>query len=780
MTMTNRIARGVALALSAAVVSCRDAVVPVTPLTPPTPPVAAPAPPAGIMEIRIAGIGTPNMSASATVPVALGPRGARFTLAVPKNGDGSGDGTIQLQSLSTGSFTSGTRGSGGVRYVWATFNVRNAQSGGTAYNTPRTNLTFFATNTGINASAMSQLLRFDGSAASTSIATQIKPTGNVSQLNGQLVSSQADVLQIITGAEAAALGSSILPYGFVVHNASNGGRTLAASPAANQFDGVVTFAFSFPLQGTADADPYTVVGQFQAADDSQTRITQSLQEQGAGQTAFETRATAISAAQVTTLPGGAYSGGISSRRICFVRIAGTSASPTATLVNTTAASFTSFSPNPFATNGSGQFLPTTTSLSAIGDCPFSNAPTAQNFVVNGNLRGRYFLTGSYTTSEPASVNTPTGTFFPGEEVDLTATTGLGSTTGLPFVSRLRIATTAGSGTFGTATSYTVGAGPRNVQVADLNRDGKLDIVTLDVTDGTLSMLLGNGDGTFAARTTLPTAPANAGPYAIGDVNGDGKLDIVVFNPNGFPDAVLGAGSLDVLPGNGDGTFGAAISSVSRSASAVTSVILGEVNGDGALDAIMHNQANVVFLAGNGNATFGGQTVVMTAGSPFQFALGNADHSGNYAIFAATQNGIIVSGTTVSTGARRGVALGDFNNDGWLDMALAAGGGAAVHLNTGTGSFNSAVTTFGSGNANAVVVGDVNGDGKLDIVLALGSADAVEVLIGNGDGTFGAGTNYTVGDNPLSVALADVNGDGRLDIITANSNAGTVSVLLGQP
>jgi hypothetical protein len=289
------------------------------------------------VEITISGIGTSQMSASASVPVDA--RVPSFSLSAPGLAGGGGDGTIQLQPLSTGSFTSGSRSAGGVRYMYASFRVRNAQSNGTAYDTQRRNLTFLAVATGstVNGTAVSAMRRFDGSSADASLALALLPTGAVTQeRDGAVTSRFPDVLQLYQESEiidvSAPAGANVLPYGFVVSNpATAGSRTLPASPGPDQFDGVVTFAFRVPLQSTAAADPFTVSVMMLAMEDDETRITQSLEEQGAGQPAFEQRAAALSATSVTLLGGGDYDGLLPARMLCSVRTAGPVNAPTATL-----------------------------------------------------------------------------------------------------------------------------------------------------------------------------------------------------------------------------------------------------------------------------------------------------------------------------------------------------------------------------------------------------------------------------------------------------------------
>ena len=343
----------------------------------------------------------------------------------------------------------------------------------------------------------------------------------------------------------------------------------------------------------------------------------------------------------------------------------------------------------------------------------------------------------------------------------------------------------GDGTFQAAVSYDAGAMQSySVAVADLNGDHHPDIVVTtfyaanaynnDYADGSVGVLLGNGDGSFQPVVNYYSGGGQTYGVAIADLNGDGKPDLLVAN------ASVGKGSggndnaLGVLLGNGDGTFQHA-TSYATGAIGGFSVVVADMNGDGKADAVMSEQ----YPGPNGPAAVG----VM---------LGNGDGSFRAPVIYASE-----------TYADNTIAAVDVNGDGKLDMVIAARGisctgcvgGVSVMLGNGNGTFQSPVA-YGTGTSNptySVAVADLNGDGKPDIVAAsscisnISCVSSAAVLLNNGDGTFKPAVNYpTNGQAARSVTIGDVNGDGKPDIVVANSCAsgdsyctsGTLGVLLG--
>ena len=146
------------------------------------------------------------------------------------------------------------------------------------------------------------------------------------------------------------------------------------------------------------------------------------------------------------------------------------------------------------------------------------------------------------------------------------------------------------------------------------------------------------------------------------------------------------------------------------------------------------------------------------------------------------NGTFQTGVTYTTAASpEGVALGDFNGDGKLDMAVTGSNGVvSIFLDNGNGTFGTRTDYTVAGSPMFVIAADLNGDGKLNLVTANWTGCDITVLLGNGDGTFGNRTDYSTGTNsyPDSVAAADLNGDGKLDLVACNMGTNTVSVFLG--
>jgi hypothetical protein len=287
--------------------------------------------------------------------------------------------------------------------------------------------------------------------------------------------------------------------------------------------------------------------------------------------------------------------------------------------------------------------------------------------------------------------------------------------------------------------------PQAVATADLNGDGVPDIVYTDgISPYALHVLLGNSDGTFSHKADI-VLPGGVGPIInLADVTNDGVIDIIVGG------ATSSGGEIAVLPGKGDGTFGAAvITSVSHngsnggSASFDSNIAIGDVNGDGIVDLVA--------------ADFESATIYVLLG----------DNTGKFTLSS-------MLGPYYFTG-RTQTYLHDLNGDGDLDIVVndSVGGVTYVLLGNGSGSFQSET----SYNSRALLFTDVNGDGYPDLV-GTASPGQVQVLLGNSNGTFGSPTVIaTVPSSDYLVGAGDFNGDGITDLLLI-SPAG-VAVALGK-
>jgi hypothetical protein len=330
--------------------------------------------------------------------------------------------------------------------------------------------------------------------------------------------------------------------------------------------------------------------------------------------------------------------------------------------------------------------------------------------------------------------------------------------------------------------YAVGANPKAVAVADLTGNGIPDIVTANrYSADTVSVLLGNGDGSFQNAVDYP-----AGPYpnavAVGDFNGDGRLDLAVAD---------NYGGVSVLLNNGDGSFQAPVNY--PAGIQPVDVAVGDFTGDGILDIVTANSygRGVSVLLGNGDGTFRPPVNYYLGGEepePGGVAVGDFTGDGIADIAVSSYDSYLIEwhvdvllakgDGTFQYAHRYDGSMGgqlvaaDLTGNGLLDLIDMGWGGAHILRGKGDGSF--APSKFYYTGGNYVAVADVNGDGIPDLLGSDTSGGTVNLLLGNGNGTFQPYDTYATGSQPKFLAAADLNGDGFPDFVTVNGDS-TISV-----
>ncbi len=375
---------------------------------------------------------------------------------------------------------------------------------------------------------------------------------------------------------------------------------------------------------------------------------------------------------------------------------------------------------------------------AVPDLGWSNRPDQTTTILMGNGDGTFRSHVLYETSvTPGAV--ATADFNEDGKLDLVV--GWDPSATDPSNGRIDVLLSNVNGGYDPHTSYATGNLPASVAVGDFNKDGHMDVAvandgTATTPDNTVSVLVGNGDGTFQSQVLYPVGN---NPLAItaADVNGDGNLDLIVSNSG---DTTPTAG---VLLGNGDGTFQG--QKTSTLGGIVTSMAVADLNGDGHPDlvALLSKANRVATLLGKGDGTYK---------TPVQFATGSAPMS---------------------------VAVGDLNSDGKIDVAVVNNKDATlgILMGNGDGTLKPQVPYITPSAPTSVVLGNFNGDSKLDLLVSSQYANNASLFLGNGDGTLTTPVAYGTGWQPLALTAADLDLDGTLDVVSANAGVRSVSVIM---
>jgi hypothetical protein len=355
------------------------------------------------------------------------------------------------------------------------------------------------------------------------------------------------------------------------------------------------------------------------------------------------------------------------------------------------------------------------------------------------------------------------------------------------------------------TTLNTGTNPDFVVTGDLNQDNFQDLVVANFTDGTLSVFLGGGLGSFGTPSTVTVGK---GPTWIATGNFNAKT-----NTGGIIDLAVANevdNTVSILLGNGDGTFTAAPSSplVLPSGSSPTSIAVGDFNKDGFSDlAVVNMGANTVSVfLGNGDGTFKPPTTVVTGSAPtsivaaafnpsapsiIDLAVTNSTDN-TLEVFIGNGDGTFQKGVTYNTGVTPNyVAAADVDVDGILDLVVtdsgvatssnSVGNSVSVFLGNGDGTFIKPGSTrldFPAGtNPTSITIADFNADGLPDLAVTATGDNSFALLLGAGGGLFDSPIEVPVGTTPDSGATADFNGDGLPDLAISNFGSNTVSVIL---
>jgi hypothetical protein len=379
----------------------------------------------------------------------------------------------------------------------------------------------------------------------------------------------------------------------------------------------------------------------------------------------------------------------------------------------------------------------------------------------------------------------------------------------------------GDGTFEARRDFVTGGSPNDVVAADLTGDGVLDFATLG--SRTVSLLTGNGDGSFGTRVLSPALGRS--PVETGDLNGDGNLDLVTGQTPivegltvqlGYGDGTFTAGvalpfqeeirhlaladidgggpdllvlmdsTLTLLHGNGDGTF--SLSSEYPAGQVPTDLVIADVNGDGALDALVSSVFPADELLAYLNNGSGGFFPPASAAIPqlfYSFAVGrlNADphldlvlpyfggsmDPRGIEIRLGNGDGTFAAGTTIAVGsadAPLGASVVDLDADDNNDLVVLNGNKVSIYKGLGDATFGMR-TDYPVSTWTEHVIRDLDLDGDLDLALST-SRNTVAVMRGNGDGSFGMREEFGVGIHVRSVVCGDFDRDGAPDLAAGTS------------
>ncbi|UCC79615.1 MAG: VCBS repeat-containing protein, partial [Candidatus Zixiibacteriota bacterium] len=406
---------------------------------------------------------------------------------------------------------------------------------------------------------------------------------------------------------------------------------------------------------------------------------------------------------------------------------------------------------------------------------------SSTFLVNGMCTGPHEGIISYDSLSRTATFDPTDDFAEGEIVTAVLTDGIESSIGVPITDyawSFTVESAFASASFVLDSAYAVETGAPSVISADINGDGHLDLVAGNFDSNSVSVLLNNGDGTFATHVDYEIGGYARSTFSA-DFDGDGDLDLAATNND--------TNSVSVLLNDGSGAFG--LYYTYETSRTPTSVFAGDFNGDGYPDlAVAHYYDTLAVLLNNGNGSFATRTLYLAGIGPNQIFSADLDNDGDLDLATGNRysddisvlmnNGDGTFASRIDYPAGDGtysVLARDLNGDGYPDLAAPnyADTNISVLLNNGDGTFAAQTTYATCAWPFYASASDLDGDGDLDLATANAQSDSVSVLLNNGDGTFAPQLAYDIGHISGCVFSADLNGDGRMDLAVS---AGNVAVL----
>lgn len=423
---------------------------------------------------------------------------------------------------------------------------------------------------------------------------------------------------------------------------------------------------------------------------------------------------------------------------------------------------------------------------------FSATP-ASNIVYFGSVKGT--VTAATTTS--LEVTVPSGSTT--QPIRVTVS-GLMASSSLPFFPTFS-GSNLSTSSFATKSDFTAGSNTYYSAVGDLDNDGKTDVGVVNNGSNTVSIFRNtstSGSISYASKLDFSTgtSPFSA---AFADLDGDGKLDMVTVNN--------GANSLSVFRNTSSvGSISFASAQSFTTGTGPQQLAAEDIDKDGKLDIVVVNtNASTVSIlrstSSTGTISFATKSDLGTASTPYFVSVGDLTNDGKPDLAVACAGGGVVSvfrststSGSVSFAAKsdftvgtspRCVLIQDLNSDGKQDLAVANAGSNSVSLlrnttSSGLVGFSSIVTTLNTGmSPYTLSLADITGDGKLDIVATTTSDNEVTVLANTTTSStfsFDTGIDFAVGDSPIGLSTADMDGDGKTDILAVNSSGNGFSIL----